>query len=445
MRMFDLIEKKKRGQEMTETEIKEMIRQYVADEIPDYQMSAWLMAVYFKGMTDKELGNLTLAMAHSGDMIDLSGIDGVKVDKHSTGGVGDKTTLAIAPIVAACGGKVAKMSGRGLGHTGGTIDKLESIKGFQTEIPNERFFQIVNEIGLSVVGQSVNLAPADKKLYALRDVTDTVDSIPLIAASVMSKKLAAGSDKILLDVTCGSGAFMKNKEDAVTLAQKMVAIGEHANRPTVALITNMDTPLGEYIGNSLEVIEVIEMLQGKRKGDLLEVCIALASNMLFLAKNEHTEQISIQECEKMARKAVEDGAALKKLCAMVKAQQGDVSLIEHPEKFPKAAYYYDVVAQHSGYVAHTDAQQLGIASMVLGAGRETKESTIDFAAGISLKKKMGDYVQVGDVVARLYTEKYDTVKEAEQILRDAYYIKKEKPESEKLIIAKVTKDGVNWY
>ena len=284
MRMFDIIEKKKQGQEMTQEEIKEMISGYVSGEIPDYQMSAWAMAVYFKGMTDEELGYLTLAMAHSGDMVDLSAIQGIKVDKHSTGGVGDKTTLAIAPIVAACGEKVAKMSGRGLGHTGGTIDKLESILGFQTEIETNEFFRIVNEIGLSVVGQSANLAPADKKLYALRDVTATVDSIPLIAASVMSKKLAAGSDKILLDVTCGSGAFMKNKEDAVTLAQKMVAIGEQAGKPTVALITNMDTPLGENIGNSMEVSEVIQLLHGKGKEDLQTVCLALASNMLYLAK-----------------------------------------------------------------------------------------------------------------------------------------------------------------
>lgn len=445
MRMFDLIEKKKNGKELTETEIKEMIHLYVDGEIPDYQMAAWLMAVYFKGMSDQELGNMTLAMAHSGDRIDLSHINGIKVDKHSTGGVGDKTTLAIGPIVAACGEKVAKMSGRGLGHTGGTIDKLESIQGFQTEIPKERFFQIVNDIGLSVVGQSANLAPADKKLYALRDVTDTVDSIPLIAASVMSKKLAAGSDKILLDVTCGSGAFMKRKEDALTLAKKMVAIGEHAKKTTVALITNMDMPLGENIGNSLEVMEVIELLQGKRKGELLEICIALAANMLYLAKIEKDKNITIEACEKMAREAVENGSALKKLSAMVKAQQGDVSLIEHPENFPKAAYYYDIVAQHSGYVFHMDAQQFGIASMILGAGRETKESNIDFAAGIALKKKTGDNVQVGDVLARVYTEKYDTVKEAEEIIRNAYCIKKEKPKPEKLIIAKVTKDEVIWY
>lgn len=445
MRMFDVIEKKKQGKEMTEEEIGQMIKLYVAGEIPDYQMSAWAMAVYFKGMTDEELGYLTLAMAHSGDMVDLSAIRGVKVDKHSTGGVGDKTTLAIAPIVAACGEKVAKMSGRGLGHTGGTIDKLESIPGFQTEIETKEFFHIVNEIGLSVVGQSANLAPADKKLYALRDVTATVDSIPLIAASVMSKKLAAGSDKILLDVTCGSGAFMKNKQDAVTLAQKMVAIGERAGKPTIALITNMDTPLGENIGNSMEVSEVIQLLHGKGTEDLNTVCLALASNMLYLAKNEEKEQVSLEECERMAQAVIEDGSALQKLIDMVEAQHGDSTVIQDPDKFNKAAYYYDVVAQHSGHVTHTDAQQIGIASMVLGAGRETKESKIDFAAGITLKKKTGDQVLVGDTIATLYTEIYDTIPKAEKILRDAYTIGDKPAKEEKLVIARVTKDGVTWY
>lgn len=445
MRMFDIIEKKKQGQEMTREEIKEMIDLYTEGEIPDYQMSAWAMAVYFKGMTDEELGYLTLAMAQSGDMVDLSAIPGIKVDKHSTGGVGDKTTLAIAPIVAACGEKVAKMSGRGLGHTGGTIDKLESIPGFQTEIETKEFFRIVNEIGLSVVGQSANLAPADKKLYALRDVTATVDSIPLIAASVMSKKLAAGSDKILLDVTCGSGAFMKNKEDAVTLAQKMVAIGERAGKPTIALITNMDTPLGQNIGNSMEVSEVIQLLHGKGMEDLKTVCLALASNILYLAKNGEKEQVSLEKCECMAQAVIEDESALQKLIDMVEAQHGDSSVIKNPDNFKKAAYYYDVVAQHSGYVTHMDAQQIGIASMVLGAGRETKESKIDFAAGIALKKKTGDQVQVGDIIATLYTETYDVIPKAEKILRDAYTIGEKPTKREKMVIARVTKDGVIWY
>lgn len=445
MRMFDVIEKKKHGKAMTKEEIQEMIQGYVAGSIPDYQMAAWAMAVYFAGLTDAELGELTLAMADSGERMDLSGIAGIKVDKHSTGGVGDKTTLAIAPIVAACGEKVAKMSGRGLGHTGGTIDKLESIPGYQTEIPLEDFFKNVNTNGLSVVGQSANLAPADKKLYALRDVTNTVDSIPLIAASVMSKKLAAGSDKIVLDVTCGSGAFMKCKEDAVTLAEKMVAIGEHAGKETVALITNMDTPLGENIGNAMEVAEIVALLNGKGKEDLYAVCIYLAKTMLYLAKKEKNPQITEDDCEKMAIEAVENGSALNKLKQMVAAQGGDVSVITDPSKWKKAQYAYEVVAQKSGYVTHTDAMQLGIASMVLGAGREKKEDSIDFAAGIQLLKKTGDAVTVGDTLAVLYTEKYDTVVDAEKILREAYTIKKEKPVPAPLILAKVTKDGVQWF
>ena len=443
--MYDLIEKKKKGQTLTNEEITEMINLYVNEEIPDYQMAAWLMAVYFKGMTDEELGYLTTAMARSGQIVDLSAIEGVKVDKHSTGGVGDKTTLAIAPIVAACGEKVAKMSGRGLGHTGGTIDKLESIPGFQTEMPINEFFQSVNENGLSVIGQSGDLAPADKKLYALRDVTATVDSIPLIAASVMSKKIAAGSDKILLDVTCGSGAFMKNKEDAVLLAQKMVAIGEQAGRPTIALITNMDTPLGETIGNAMEVAEVVELLKGHGKEDLLEVCIALASNMLYLAKNKEKENISLEECEVMAKNAIENGTALEKLKIMVKAQHGDISVIEDISKFKQADYYYEVVAGESGTIIATDTQQIGIASMLLGAGREKKESEIDFSAGIKMVKKLGDQVQVGDTIAILYSNQLDGICQAEKLIKDAYKIGKQKITEEKLIIARVTKDGVTWY
>lgn len=443
--MYDLIEKKKKGQTLTNEEITEMINLYVNEEIPDYQMAAWLMAVYFKGMTDEELGYLTTAMARSGQIVDLSAIEGVKVDKHSTGGVGDKTTLAIAPIVAACGEKVAKMSGRGLGHTGGTIDKLESIPGFQTEMPIDEFFQSVNENGLSVIGQSGDLAPADKKLYALRDVTATVDSIPLIAASVMSKKIAAGSDKILLDVTCGSGAFMKNKEDAVLLAQKMVAIGEQAGRPTIALITNMDTPLGETIGNAMEVAEVVELLKGHGKEDLVEVCIALASNMLYLAKNKEKENISLEECQVMAKNAIENGTALEKLKIMVKAQHGDISVIEDVSKFKQADYYYEVVAGESGTIIATDTQQIGIASMLLGAGREKKESEIDFSAGIKMVKKLGDQVQVGDTIAILYSNQLDGICQAEKLIKDAYKIGKQKITEEKLIIARVTKDGVTWY
>lgn len=379
MRMYDLIMKKRNGEALTEQEIQYMIREYVAGEIPDYQMSAFLMAVYFKGMTEEETLAMTQAVAHSGEMVDLSGIEGVKVDKHSTGGVGDKTTMIIAPIVAACGVKVAKMSGRGLGHTGGTVDKLESIPGLHTSLSREDFFNVVNQTGLSVIGQSGNLAPADKKLYALRDVTATVDSIPLIAVSIMSKKLAAGNDCILLDVKTGSGAFMKSIDDSIALAKEMVAIGENAGRKTVALITDMDIPLGHNIGNSLEVIEAVETLKGNGPEDLTEVCVHLASNMLFLAGKG-----TLEECRSLVREVIANGEALKRLAAMVEAQGGDSSVIFDTDKFEKAAYQHEVLAKKSGYITFMDTESCGIASAMLGAGRETKDSQIDFAAGIIL-------------------------------------------------------------
>ena len=385
MRMYDLIMKKRNGEALTEQEIQYMIREYVAGEIPDYQMSAFLMAVYFKGMTEEETLAMTQAVAHSGEMVDLSGIEGVKVDKHSTGGVGDKTTMIIAPIVAACGVKVAKMSGRGLGHTGGTVDKLESIPGLHTSLSREDFFNVVNQTGLSVIGQSGNLAPADKKLYALRDVTATVDSIPLIAVSIMSKKLAAGNDCILLDVKTGSGAFMKSIDDSIALAKEMVAIGENAGRKTVALITDMDIPLGHNIGNSLEVIEAVETLKGNGPEDLTEVCVHLASNMLFLAGKG-----TLEECRSLVREVIANGEALKRLAAMVEAQGGDSSVIFDTDKFEKAAYQHEVLAKKSGYITFMDTESCGIASAMLGAGRETKDSQIDFAAGIILKKNVGD-------------------------------------------------------
>lgn len=457
MRMYDLIEKKKHGGELSSEEIRQMITEYVADGIEDYQMAAMLMAVYFKGMTERELTDLTLAMAHSGKMVDLSAIDGIKVDKHSTGGVGDKTTLVIAPIVAACGRKVAKMSGRGLGHTGGTIDKLESIPGFQTSVSEERFFEIVNQIGLSVIGQTADLAPADKKLYALRDVTATVDSIPLIAASVMSKKLAAGSDCILLDVTCGSGAFMKNKEDAVKLAEVMVAIGEQAGRKTVALITNMDVPLGSAIGNSLEVIEAIQILKGEGPEDLRYVCRHLAANMLYVADEQERLQNAdsghTKEADYEARLApyleqvdavLADGSALQKLKLLIREQGGDPSVAEDADRFKKAEYYYEVVARNSGYITSMDTQQYGIASMLLGAGRETKESLLDETAGIRIRKKTGDPVAVGDTIATLYSSSHAGFSASEQVLISACRIGEKRPEQEKLIIASVTKDGVDW-
>ena len=403
-------------------------------------MSAMLMAIYFQGMSDEELTNLTMTMAHSGDMVDLSPIEGIKVDKHSTGGVGDKTTLVIAPLVAACGVKVAKMSGRGLGHTGGTVDKLESIPGYKTDLSQQEFFDIVNKIGVSLIGQSGNLAPADKKLYALRDVTATVNSIPLIAASIMSKKLAAGSDSILLDVTTGSGAFMKDFDEAVTLAKKMVAIGEGAGKKTVALITNMDTPLGNHIGNILEIKEVVDLLNGEGPDDLKEVCIHLAKDMLYLAgKGE------LDICMEMAKEALFSGKALEKFIELVEAQQGDCDYIKDTTKFKNADFYCDVVAKATGYITHMDTEQYGIASSILGAGRETKESEIDYVAGIKLVKKTGDYVEVGDTIVTLYSSSFAGFSQATKIINNAYTIEKEQPKPEKLILARVTKDGVEMF
>lgn len=437
MRMYDLIMKKRNGEALTEQEIQYMIREYVAGEIPDYQMSAFLMAVYFKGMTEEETLAMTQAVAHSGEMVDLSGIEGVKVDKHSTGGVGDKTTMIIAPIVAACGVKVAKMSGRGLGHTGGTVDKLESIPGLHTSLSREDFFNVVNQTGLSVIGQSGNLAPADKKLYALRDVTATVDSIPLIAVSIMSKKLAAGNDCILLDVKTGSGAFMKSIDDSIALAKEMVAIGENAGRKTVALITDMDIPLGHNIGNSLEVIEAVETLKGNGPEDLTEVCVHLASNMLFLAGKG-----TLEECRSLVREVIANGEALKRLAAMVEAQGGDSSVIFDTDKFEKAAYQHEVLAKKSGYITFMDTESCGIASAMLGAGRETKDSQIDFAAGIILKKKVGDYVEAGEPMAVFYADKEELFAAAEMRYQAAVTIEDEKANETPLVYARVTKDQV---
>ena len=440
MRMYDLIMKKRNGGVLSTDEIDFLINEYVKGNIPDYQMSAFLMAVYFKGMTEEETLAMTLAAAHSGDMVDLSEIEGIKVDKHSTGGVGDKTTLIIAPIVAACGVKVAKMSGRGLGHTGGTVDKLESIPGFRIALDQKEFMDVVKKTGVSVVGQTGNLAPADKKLYALRDVTATVDSIPLIAVSIMSKKLAAGNDCILLDVKTGSGAFMKTVEDSAALAKEMVSIGENAGKRTVGLITNMDIPLGHNIGNSLEVIEAVETLKGQGPEDLTRVCVSLAANMLYLAgKGE------IPECEKMVRNVIEDGSALQRFAAMVEAQGGDSSVILDTDKFVKAEYSYDVRAEKSGYITFMDAEGVGIASSLLGAGRETKESTIDYAAGIILHKKTGEKVEAGEVIATLYADKEELFKNAEARYQEAVKIGDEKPAEQPLIYARVTKDAVEYF
>ena len=429
--------KKRDGETMTDEEIRYIVNGFVSGEVPDYQMSAFLMAVFYMGMNDHEILVLTQAMAESGDMVDLSPIDGIKVDKHSTGGVGDKTTLIVAPIAAANGVKVAKMSGRGLGHTGGTVDKLESIPGYRTDLNEQEFFDVVKKTGISVIGQSGNLTPADKKMYALRDVTATVDSIPLIASSIMSKKIAAGSDCILLDVKIGSGAFMKELPDAIKLAKVMVELGENAGRKTRALITDMDTPLGYAIGNSLEVIEAVDTLKGKGPADLTHECISLATQMMVLAGigDEKT-------CEVLAKKSIENGSALDRLIDMVEAQGGDTSVIKDTGNFRKAKYTYDVKAIKEGYVNAMDAAGVGIASAMLGAGRETLDSEINYAAGIILKKKTGDAVKEGDVIATLYSDDESLFANAEKRYIESVIIDNKEIIRNPLIYAKVSIDGV---
>lgn len=439
MQVVDLIEKKKHGIALTGEEIDYMIQGYIDGSIPDYQMSALLMAIYFKGMTDEELVCMTDAMARSGDMVDLSAIQGIKVDKHSTGGVGDKTTLIVAPIVAACGGRVAKMSGRGLGFTGGTVDKLESIKGYKTALDEETFFSIVEQAGLSVMGQSGNITPADKKIYALRDVTGTVDSIPLIAASIMSKKLAAGSDKIVLDVTVGSGAFMKNLDSAVELAKKMVAIGEGAKRETVALITDMDVPLGNTVGNILEIQEAVEVLRGEGPKDLIEVCIQLAANMLFLAGFG-----SLEELLERAAAALTDGSAFESFCHMVSLHGGDVSYIKNPQKFTAAKYHMDIVSPVDGYVEAMDTEHCGRISGMLGAGRQTLDSEIDYTAGIRFYKKRGSRVTKGERLAVIYSTGKSDLQEAAEGLLAAYKFTDSPVEKNPLVLARVTSSGVQY-
>lgn len=440
MRMVDIIEKKKHGIELSKDEIRFFVDGYVKGDIPDYQASAFLMAIYFKGMTENETTELTLAVRDSGDVVDLSSINGIKVDKHSTGGVGDKTTLIIAPLVASFGVKIAKMSGRGLGHTGGTVDKMESIPGLDTSLKTSKFIDIVNKTGVSVIGQTGNLAPADKKLYALRDVTSTVDSIPLIAASIMSKKLAAGSDAILLDVKTGSGAFMKTQDSAIELASEMVAIGENAGKTTAALITEMDIPLGHNIGNTLEIIEVIDTLKGHGPSDLTEVCIELAANLVTMSG-----QGNLEENREKVRAKLHDGSAFEKFIEFTSAQGGDSSYLKDISKFEKAEFEHEVKIKADGFVFEMDTEKIGISSVVLGAGRKTKEDEIDFAAGIKLVKKTGDEVKDGDTIAILYTNDKESISDAERLVLEAYTISNEKPELEPLILAKVEKDGATRY
>lgn len=421
-RFVDIIHTKKLGGELSETEINEMIQGYCDGSIPDYQMSAMLMAICFTGLTDRELTAMTLAMRDSGSVNDLSPISGIKVDKHSTGGVGDKTTLIIGPIAAACKIPVAKMSGRGLGFTGGTVDKLESIPGFRTDLSMTEFFQAVQSTGICLNGQTDDLAPADKRIYALRDVTGTVESIPLIAASIMSKKLAAGSDKILLDVTTGNGAFIKDYDQSLELAKKMVAIGTNAGKETVAQLTSMDEPLGFAIGNNLEVKEAIAALHGEGPDDLMTVCYALAAHMISLGKEIPFEQA---ECE--ARTALENGTAWETFMAMVKQQGGDISCMENPEKLPSAPVRIDYHAEKDGYITHMDTEGFGITAGILGAGRSKKEDTIDESAGIVLHHKLGAHVHIGDKLATLHTSKEALATAAMQKLRGCYTISDEPP------------------
>ena len=397
MRMYDIILKKRANLPLTDEEIRFVIDGYVKGEIPDYQVSALLMTIVFNGMNARELGTLTLAMAQSGNMVDLSNIDGITVDKHSTGGVGDKTTLIIAPLVAACGGKVAKMSGRGLGHTGGTIDKMESIPNLKVSLEQDAFINQVNKIGLAVIGQSEGLAPADKKLYALRDVTGTVDSIPLIASSVMSKKLASGAQAILLDVKVGSGAFMKNIEDARELAKAMVDIGKGNGRSIKAILTDMDRPLGHAIGNALEIREVIDTLKGHGPEDLTHECIIMAAHMLVLS-----HMCDYETALNRVQQALDSGVALERLRLMVDAQGGDSRVIDDESILIIGQFTYDVIALQDGYIIHMNTEQCGIASVMLGAGRTVKDGPIDYSAGILMHKKTGDSVTVGECIATLY-------------------------------------------
>lgn len=428
MRMYDIIENKRNGKELTGEEIEFFVKGYTDGRVPDYQASAFCMAVYFKGMTEKETVILTKAMANSGDTVDLSMFGTLSADKHSTGGVGDKTSLIVAPIVASLGAKITKMSGRGLGHTGGTVDKLESIPGYKTTLSGDDFISQVKNVGIAIIGQSGNLTPADKKLYALRDVTATVDSISLIVSSIMSKKIAAGSHNIVLDVKCGSGAFMKTIEDAEVLANEMVKIGKGCGRNTAALITDMDRPLGSAVGNSLEVIEAVQVLKGKLDNDLKEVCVALSSELISLVFSiSHSEALS------MVNDSIDSGKAYEKMKEWISAQGGDVSFIENTDKFPKAEYSYDIFSEDDGYISSMDTEKIGLASVILGAGRESKEDSIDFSTGIIIYKKTGEKINKGEAIATLFTNRKESLADAEKVYRSAVFVSSEKPKDKPLI------------
>ncbi len=429
MRMYDIIMKKRNGGTLTGDEIAFFVEGYTRGEIPDYQVSALMMAIYFQKMTGQETLALTMAMAHSGDMLDLSAIHGIKVDKHSTGGVGDKTSLALAPMVAACGIPVAKMSGRGLGHTGGTIDKLESFPGFTTALSQEQFLENVNRIGIAIMGQTADLAPADRKLYALRDVTATVDNLSLIASSIMSKKLAAGADAIVLDVKTGSGAFMKAEEDARALAAEMVRIGNNAGRRTIAVISDMDQPLGYAVGNALEVREAIDTLKGGGPSDFRELCLTLGTQMLLAGGKTQDPE----EAQDMLQKSIENEDALRKLAQFVEAQGGDARAVYDPGLLPHASLQLPLAAPVSGYVSHIACDEVGICSLMLGGGRETKDSQIDLSVGLVLQKKVGDYVEAGEVLAILHANDESRAVQAGERFLKACHIGTQAPEKRPFI------------
>lgn len=441
MRMYDIIMKKRSGMALSKEETDYMIKGYTIGEIPDYQMAAFLMAVYFKGMTKEETVNLTMAMADSGDRLDLSAIEGLKADKHSTGGVGDKTSLVLGPMVAALGVPVAKMSGRGLGHTGGTIDKLESFPGFSTNLTTEQFINNVNTIKIAIVGQTANLAPADKKLYALRDVTATVDNISLIASSIMSKKLAAGSDAIVLDVKTGNGAFMKTEADAVSLAREMVQIGNDAGRNTVAVISDMNQPLGYAVGNALEVKEAIDTLAGHGPGDLLELAVTLGSYMLLGVKRFESQK----EAKAALYSVIRDGSALTKLAEFVEAQGGDKEAVYNTELLPKASIVMEIKAEEDGFVEKIETDEIGMVSLILGGGRETKESEIDLSVGVIIKKKIGDFAGKGETIAILHGNDLSRLEQARKRLIGAYTFSKTPVTKNALIKWIVTAQGTGKY
>ena len=428
MRIYDIIEKKRDGHKLTKEEIDFFVQEYTAEKIEDYQASALLMAIFINGMDEEETVNLTESMAKSGDMLDLSSIDGIPADKHSTGGVGDKTSLVVAPICAYLGIKMAKMSGRGLGHTGGTIDKLESIEGYNTSIDTNAFFKQVNEIGIALIGQTGNLAPADKKIYALRDVTATVDNISLIASSIMSKKIAAGAQNIVLDVKCGSGAFMKDEQSAAELAEMMVKIGKKCGRNMAAVITNMDIPLGSNVGNALEIKEVVDILNNKGDRQLRELCLVLSATILSISYGWDYEDAYIK-----AENTLTDGSALNKLKELVAAQGGNTQMIDNTSLLPKCDNSLEIKANQDGFIQSIDSKIVGESAVLLGAGREKKTDTIDYGAGIILYKKTGDKVSVGDTVAILYADSDEKLKNAEKLFNTSYKIGDEKPCEQKLI------------